>query len=129
MTSATEKTADEKKRQRRPVSPRLKRGAYLQTLAALLWLPQAGAIAFAVGNLAATGFDASLYYCAAAVFLIGCLRSLLDAAGAALAFDAARAVHAHRHRMMRRAPAARRSTGRGRHPVRRRACWPNRRKW
>ncbi len=91
MTSATEKTADEKKRQRRPVSPRLKRGAYLQTLAALLWLPQAGAIAFAVGNLAATGFDASLYYCAAAVFLIGCLRSLLDAAGAALAFDAARA--------------------------------------
>jgi len=91
VTSATEKTADEKKRQRRPVSPRLKRGAYLQTLAALLWLPQAGAIAFAVGNLAATGFDASLYYCAAAVFLIGCLRSLLDAAGAALAFDAARA--------------------------------------
>lgn len=76
--------------QRRPVPSLLKRGAYFQALAALLWLPQAGILAYAIGRLADTGFDGSIYYCAAGIFALGCLRSLLDSAGAAKAFDAAR---------------------------------------
>ncbi|NKC49024.1 thiol reductant ABC exporter subunit CydD [Ochrobactrum anthropi ATCC 49188] len=65
-------------------------GAYLQALAALLWLPQAGILAYAIGRLADTGFDNSIYYSAAGIFVLGCLRSLLDSAGATKAFDAAR---------------------------------------
>jgi len=76
--------------QRRPVPSLLKRGAYLQALAALLWLPQAGILAYAIGRLADTGFDISIYYSAAGIFVLGCLRSILDSAGAATAFDAAR---------------------------------------
>jgi len=76
--------------QRRPVPSLLKRGAYLQALAALLWLPQAGILAYAIGRLADTGFDNSIYYSAAGIFVLGCLRSLLDSAGATKAFDAAR---------------------------------------
>ncbi|MEL4373387.1 thiol reductant ABC exporter subunit CydD [Brucella cytisi] len=76
--------------QRRPVPPLLKRGAYLQALAALLWLPQAGILAYAIGRLADTGFDNSIYYSAAGIFVLGCLRSVLDSAGATKAFDAAR---------------------------------------
>ena len=77
-------------RQRRPVPSLLKRGAYLQALAALLWLPQAGILAYAIGRLADTGFNSSIYYSAAGIFILGCLRSLLDSAGAAKAFDAGR---------------------------------------
>lgn len=76
--------------QRRPVPSLLKRGAYFQALAALLWLPQAGILAYAIGRLADTGFDGSIYYSAAGIFAFGCLRSFLDSAGAAKAFDAAR---------------------------------------
>ncbi|MEJ5022070.1 thiol reductant ABC exporter subunit CydD [Ochrobactrum vermis] len=76
--------------QRRPVPSLLTRGAYFQALAALLWLPQAGILAYAIGRLADTGFDDSIYYSAAGIFILGCLRSLLDGAGAAKAFDAAR---------------------------------------
>jgi len=68
----------------------LKRGAYFQTLAALLWLPQAGLIAYAIGRLAASGFDNTLYSSAFGVFLIGCARAVIDARGAAMAYDAAR---------------------------------------
>lgn len=75
---------------RRPVPSLLKRGAYLQALAALFWLPQAGILAYAIGRLADTGFDGSIYYSAAGIFALGCLRSILDSAGAANAFDAAR---------------------------------------
>jgi ATP-binding cassette, subfamily C, bacterial CydD len=59
-------------------------------VAALLWLPQAALLAYGVGYLADTGFDATIYYLAAGLFLIGCARSLLDAQGATKAFDAAR---------------------------------------
>ncbi|KAB2679946.1 MULTISPECIES: thiol reductant ABC exporter subunit CydD [Brucella/Ochrobactrum group] len=76
--------------QRRSVPSLLKRGAYLQALAAILWLPQAGFLAYAIGRLADTGFNISIYYSAAGIFILGCLRSILDSAGAAKAFDAAR---------------------------------------
>lgn len=83
--------SDKRRSRRRPVPAELKRGARLQALAALLWLPQAGILAYGVGLLADTGFDSTIYYLAAALFLLGCLRSVLDARGAAKAFDAARA--------------------------------------
>ncbi|OYR17096.1 thiol reductant ABC exporter subunit CydD [Brucella grignonensis] len=84
-------TPDGKRRpHRRPVPSLLKTGARIQALAALLWLPQAALLAYGVGYLANTGFDATIYYLAAGLFLIGCLRSLLDAHGATKAFDAAR---------------------------------------
>ncbi|PRA55392.1 thiol reductant ABC exporter subunit CydD [Brucella pituitosa] len=84
-------TPDDKRRpRRRPVPSLLKTGARFQAVAALLWLPQAALLAYGVGYLANTGFDATIYYLAAGLFLIGCLRSLLDAHGATKAFDAAR---------------------------------------
>ncbi|AEW15456.1 thiol reductant ABC exporter, CydD subunit [Brucella suis 63/252] len=84
------RTAGDGKRQRRAMPSLLKRGAMLQTLAAVLWLPQAALLAYAAGRLADTGFDSSIYYYAAALFVIGCLRSVLDARGGTQAFDAAR---------------------------------------
>jgi len=84
-------TAGDKRRLRRRVVPSLlKKGARLQAVAALLWLPQAALLAYGVGHLASIGFDATIYYLAAGLFVLGCLRSLLDARGASQAFDAAR---------------------------------------
>ncbi len=78
-------------RRRRPPLPGLRRGALLQALAALLWLPQAGLLAVAVGRLADRRFGPDIYLLAAAFALLGVLRSLIEARGATLAFDAARA--------------------------------------
>lgn len=86
----SEKTDDKRRSRRRPVPSLLKKGARLQAVAALIWLPQAAILAYGVGLLANTGFDATIYYLAAALFLLGCIRSLLDARGATMAFDAAR---------------------------------------
>lgn len=85
-----ETSGDKRRPRRRPVPLLLKTGARLQAVAALLWLPQAALLAYGVGYLANTGFDATIYYLAAGLFLLGCLRSLLDARGATMAFDAAR---------------------------------------
>jgi len=85
-----ETSGDKRRPPRRPVPALLKTGARFQAVAALLWLPQAALLAYGVGYLADTGFDATIYYLAAGFFLIGCLRSLLDARGATKAFDAAR---------------------------------------
>ena len=86
----SETSGDKRRPRRRPVPSLLKTGARLQAVAALLWLPQAALLAYGVGYLANTGFDATIYYLAAGLFLLGCLRSLLDARGATMAFDAAR---------------------------------------
>ncbi|WP_421565411.1 thiol reductant ABC exporter subunit CydD [Ochrobactrum sp. EDr1-4] len=86
----SEKPDDKRRSRRRPVPSLLKKGARLQAVAALIWLPQAAILAYGVGLLANTGFDATIYYLAAALFILGCIRSLLDARGATMAFDAAR---------------------------------------
>ena len=86
----SEKPNDKRRSRRRPVPSLLKKGARLQAVAALIWLPQAAILAYGVGLLANTGFDATIFYLAAAIFLLGCIRSLLDARGATMAFDAAR---------------------------------------
>ncbi|MFC4624587.1 thiol reductant ABC exporter subunit CydD [Daeguia caeni] len=93
LTANDEEKRDHKRahqRKHRAVPAPLRAGAMLQTLAALLWLPQAAFLAFAIGRLANHGFDQSIYLYAAAIFLIGVLRSLIERKGAALCFDAAR---------------------------------------
>ncbi|MDH7790960.1 thiol reductant ABC exporter subunit CydD [Ochrobactrum sp. AN78] len=85
-----ETSGDKRRPRRRPVPSLLETGARFQAVAALLWLPQAALLAYGVGYLANTGFDATIYYLAAGLFLIGCVRNLLDAHGAKKAFDAAR---------------------------------------
>ena len=87
---AARQNGDTARPRRRPVPCLLKTGVRFQAVAALLWLPQAALLAYGVGYLANTGFDATIYYLAAGLFLIGCARSLLDAQGATKAFDAAR---------------------------------------
>lgn len=66
--------------------------ALLQIAAALLWIPQAGLIAFAVGRMAGGGAAGNMVGIAAAVFALGLVKTCLEALGARLAFKAARAV-------------------------------------
>ncbi|MEO3388335.1 thiol reductant ABC exporter subunit CydD [Mesorhizobium sp. CAU 1741] len=64
--------------------------AVLQVVAALTWIPQAGLIAYAIGNIAeGVGADAALLP-ALGILLLGVSRTLLDRAGTRLVFDAAR---------------------------------------
>lgn len=65
-----ETSGDKRRPRRRPVPLLLKTGARLQAVAALLWLPQAALLAYGVGYLANTGFDATIYYLAAGLFLL-----------------------------------------------------------
>lgn len=67
-----------------------KGGAWLQAAAALLWLPQAAAIAWSIGALQ-QGTAWSQIWIALAVFLAtGLVRALLDAAGLRVSFTSAR---------------------------------------
>ncbi|WP_082766121.1 thiol reductant ABC exporter subunit CydD [Paramesorhizobium deserti] len=63
----------------------------LQAGAALLWLPQAALLAYALGIITDDGALRQMIWIAAAVFGIGILRAALDAAGNRLAFKVARA--------------------------------------
>jgi len=69
---------------------RLRRAGLLQSLAALLWLPQAALLATAVGGFAGGGGVAGAMLPAALVLLAGLLRAGLEALGGRLAFRAAR---------------------------------------
>nr|WP_183430001.1 thiol reductant ABC exporter subunit CydD [Mesorhizobium sp. RMAD-H1] len=66
-------------------------GAVLQAGAALLWLPQAALLAYALDIMTGDGALRQVIWIAAAVFGIGILRAALDAAGNRFAFNAARA--------------------------------------
>jgi len=63
----------------------------LQAGAALLWLPQAALLAYALDIITDDGARRQIIWVAAAIFGIGILRAALDAAGNRLAFKAARA--------------------------------------
>ncbi|WP_420960149.1 thiol reductant ABC exporter subunit CydD [Brucella sp. IR073] len=65
-------------------------GAVLQTGAALLWLPQAGLLAYALGLVMKGGALTQVIWIAAAVLMLGTVRAALDAAGSRIAFKAAR---------------------------------------
>lgn len=75
-------------------TPLARRGATLQAASALLWLPQAGLIAWALQRLAdGGGVQAvqAVLWPAAGMAALGMLRALLDATGARWCFRAARA--------------------------------------
>jgi len=78
-------------------SGRSSRAAMLmQTAGALLWLPQAGLIAFVIGGIAeGCGLDAAVLP-AAGVLALGVARAALEAAGARKAYLMARASLTHR---------------------------------
>lgn len=69
----------------------LARGGLLQSGAALLWIPQAGFLAWGIGRIAEGAGAAAAMIPAAAVLLCGILRAGLDSYGAGLAHRAARA--------------------------------------
>ncbi|MDD2869568.1 thiol reductant ABC exporter subunit CydD [Neomegalonema sp.] len=69
----------------------LTRASLLLTLAALLWIPQAGALAWGVGRIAAGEGAAAVWAPAGAALLFGALRALLEDLGAGMAHGAARA--------------------------------------
>lgn len=68
----------------------LRKAAAVQTLAALLWIPQAACLSIAVGRLANGGTVGSVLWPAAFIALLGIAKSCLDAAGGRIAFRAAR---------------------------------------
>lgn len=71
-------------------SPGLRRAATVQTLAALLWIPQASLLSIAIGHLADGSNDISIIWPATGIALLGLGRSCLDAAGGRMAFQVAR---------------------------------------
>ncbi len=74
-----------------PRHPGLKKAAVLQTVAALLWIPQAAALSTAIGHIANGAGVHDALWSAAIIAVLGILKSCLDAAGGRLAFRAARA--------------------------------------
>ncbi len=69
-----------------------KKASVFQLLAALLWLPQAGLLAVAVGEIVVGNGLTPILWMSIAVVAIGIFRALLDAAGTRSAFVAARNV-------------------------------------
>ncbi|WP_112944361.1 MULTISPECIES: thiol reductant ABC exporter subunit CydD [unclassified Rhizobium] len=65
--------------------------ALIQTLAALLWIPQAGLLSVAVGRIANGGGVEAVIWPAIVIGFLGITKSCLEAAGGRLAFRAARA--------------------------------------
>jgi thiol reductant ABC exporter CydD subunit len=78
-----------RKRARRPAG--LRDAALVQTLAALLWIPQAGLLSNAVGRIANGGGMDGVLWPAAFLAALGIVKTCLDAAGGRMAFRAARA--------------------------------------
>ncbi|EJL57367.1 cysteine export CydDC family ABC transporter permease subunit/ATP-binding protein CydD [Rhizobium sp. CF122] len=69
----------------------LRKAAAVQTLASLIWIPQAALLATAVGRIAnGGGFDDVLWF-AVYIALLGIAKSCLEAAGGRMTFRAARA--------------------------------------
>nr|WP_245445783.1 thiol reductant ABC exporter subunit CydD [Rhizobium album] len=77
---------------RHRAGPQSRRPAWLQVVAALLWLPQAAAISYAIGGIAENGSLQDAFLPVAVVVVVGCLKVLLDAFAARLAFLDARAI-------------------------------------
>lgn len=77
---------------RNRAGPQSRRPAWLQVFAALLWLPQAAAISYAIGGIAENGSFQDVFLPVAVVVVVGCLKALLDAFAARLAFLDARAI-------------------------------------
>lgn len=90
----------------RPATPRT--AVALQSVASLLWLPQAALIAYAIGSISDSAPAQLAILPALGIFLLGVLRAALDRAGIAGAYDAAR-VHLSMLRSQAAASVATRS--------------------
>lgn len=90
-SDANGKMASGKPRRAVRQPPALRRAAAVQTLAALLWLPQAALLALSVGRLADGGDHLAVLWPALGIALLGIGKSCLEAAGGRMAFKAARA--------------------------------------
>jgi ATP-binding cassette subfamily C protein CydD len=66
-------------------------GSLLQVFASLLWLPQAGLLAYALQRLMDGAGIAAVYLPAVLIFILGLIRSVCDAAGVRRIFKTARA--------------------------------------
>ncbi|HEY0125406.1 MAG TPA: thiol reductant ABC exporter subunit CydD [Rhizobium sp.] len=84
-------SASTKDRSRTAMPAKLSRAALVQTLAALLWIPQAALLALGVGAISGGRGVAAAVMPALLVFVLGAFRAGLDALGGRLAFQAARA--------------------------------------
>lgn len=69
----------------------LRKTAAIQTLASLMWIPQAALLATAVGRIADGGGFNNVVWLAVYIAVLGMAKSCLEAAGGRLAFRAARA--------------------------------------
>ncbi len=85
----------------------LRLATVLQSVASLLWIPQAALLAMSVGAIAAEGSLSMVVLCAGGVLLLGIARSILDALGSRMAFRHARTVLSQRRREAIAALAAR----------------------
>lgn len=83
--------APARRRKKRAQPANLRKGGWLQVLAALIWLPQAGLMAYAINELTVSGKVSNLLMIAASVFALGLLRTALQGAGERIAFKASRA--------------------------------------
>lgn len=66
-------------------------GSLLQVFASLLWLPQAGLLAYSLQRLMDGAGVAAVYLPAVLIFILGLIRSVCDAAGVRRIFKTARA--------------------------------------
>lgn len=90
---AGRENARERRGPSRPARDGIGRGAgILQTVASLIWLPQAALIAFAIGGIAQGAPAREALGPAFAVLALGLLRAALDALASRIAFREARAV-------------------------------------
>lgn len=69
----------------------LRKAAAVQTLASLIWIPQAALLATAVGRIANGGGFNDVLWLAIYIALLGIVKSCLEATGGRMAFRAARA--------------------------------------
>jgi ATP-binding cassette subfamily C protein CydD len=91
-----------------PISGRsLRLATVFQSIASLLWVPQAALLAVSVGNIAAEDSFMTVVLCAIGVLALGIARSVLDAFGSRMAFRHARTVLSERRRETVAALAAR----------------------
>ncbi len=96
-----------KDRSPRTMRAKLSRAALVQTLASLLWIPQAALLASGIGVIADRHSMMATAASVLLVFLLGTLRAGLDALGGRLAFRAARAELSRRRDIAVAALAAR----------------------
>jgi ATP-binding cassette subfamily C protein CydD len=68
----------------------LRKAAWLQALAALFWIPQAGLLAYSIGLITNDGGMADVLWPAVFVLFFGAAKNALDALGGRMAFRAAR---------------------------------------